>query len=125
MKKLLLLLLSLFSSAAWAMDQTSVTMSDDAPSFISKRGHKDCCVACCASVAVLPSAYFVLSATGALESGYEKNHRGANITNTVLMTPPLVAMSVGVACVAGVKMGNVSYRLDQRLHAMMSKEKTE
>ncbi len=137
MKKLLLLLLSLLSSAACAMEEmpTPVAMSEDTPSFISKEQHKKCCGCCGASAGVLVSGCFVYGCVTSLQNHYQKcgDWRGCNFyeqNNTQKLFKPLNAVGV-IASPAvvgywiGEGMGAKTFELDKRLHALLKKEKSE
>jgi hypothetical protein len=137
MKKLLLL--SLLSTAVCAMDVAPepVAMSDDAPSFISKEGHKLCCAACCGSVFALPSACLISYGIDALQHShqqcgnslgcnYYERYRTSKMLNPVRLTTVLFAPPI-TGYLIGLKLGKKTFELDQRLHARLitQKEKSE
>jgi len=139
MQKLLLLLLSLFSGAACAMEEmpTPVAMSETAPSFISKEHHKKCCGCCGAAAGVLVSGCFVYGCVTSLQNHYQKcgDWRGCNFyeqNNTQKLFKPLNAVAVIaspsiVGYWIGEGLAEKTHRLDQRLYARLiaQKEKSE
>jgi hypothetical protein len=130
----LFLLLSL-SSAACAMGPGPVAMSDDAPSHFSKETHQRCCGACgcAAGTLVLVSCAACFAAIS--KSSYEKCGNGLGCTDeeravTIMSLNPMTGISLMASQYVGYKVGSyigetVTHPLDQRLRALLKKEKSE
>ncbi len=133
MKKLFLL--SLFSSAVCAMDvPATVAMSDDAPSHFSKQTHQRCCGACGCAVGTLVLVSCVACFDATSYRYYEKCGNGLGCTDeeravTIMSLNPMTGIALMASPYVGYRVGfyigEKTHRLDQRLKALLKKEKSE
>ncbi len=125
MKKLLLL--SLLSTAACAMDvaPAPLVMSDDqAPSHFSKETHQRCCGLCCSA-----TVFAAIECVAWNNSKLHWRYCAVPGNKCTVGGQGLIGLSEGILAAEGLKIGRhlgvLTHKLDQQLTARLTKEKSE